>query len=778
MLKARRLPLLIAVVLAFSLLPMAAHGQEDAAACSADTAPAPFTDRSSIPDAHGSSVDCAYANGIAQGFSDNTYRPATPVLRDGMASFIARTLDAAGVDLPDPAQDRFTDVAAGSAHDEPVHRLKAAGIVGGGPGGLPASQYGPRLAVRRDQMASFLVRALEFALDQELGSDNQRFPDVGAGNPHFANVNAASEQGLARGRVDGRYGPGEAVRRDQMASFLVRALETFSSGTVAASIGETGPPPAPSGVEAHNESSAAEGRVRVVWNPLGDPHGRLSGYNVYYGEGETNVHAGSGTTTVDSDATSFTVGGLGLNVTYTFAVTAVTSDGAESQKSAEVTAVTVPPSVRITEPTSQEPVAVGPSDTVQVSFEADTTDGGTYQVSYREHGAAEGAEWTPFPETPADTPGQIPAGAGTKTRTVTAPSETDTYDLRVVVTPTDGTASIQDVASGALQVVREPGDPTVEITRPTSAAPAEVDQGGKVDVTFTASHDGEYELERRQSGQDPPADWEKFDDVDAEGSASEGQTTVAVTAPSSDGSYDLRVRLTTAGDKTAQNVQGQAIVVGEENGGNGGDPGNGEPNCDEDPDHPDCPGNGEPPPPPPPGGGTQFYFHGGGTDEVTVIAVDGGTFSQEEPAGGSVVQYSSGLGSHAAGQAVHAGAGHPLAASWTGSFSGQVSGQLSVTGWFQGVDGTYVKIQVYADGERIDVGDTFNAGQSQNGYGVLRMEPDAPVQNTLTVAVSGTVTSSLVVQLVSGPAAVSPQSREFAIWYGSAEMPSGFRLPG
>ena len=187
--------------------------------------PAPFTDRAAIPETHRGNVDCAAELDIVGGFSDGSYRPAAQVRRDQMASFIARALDAVGVVLPEPTGAGFTDVAAGSPHHENVHRLAAAGIVQGGAGGLPSSAYGPELGVRRDQMASFLLRAAEFANDQELASQTQRFSDVGPGNAHFANVNGASEIGLAQGFGGTTYGPDDGVRRDQMGTFVMRLVD-------------------------------------------------------------------------------------------------------------------------------------------------------------------------------------------------------------------------------------------------------------------------------------------------------------------------------------------------------------------------------------------------------------------------------------------------------------------------------------------------------------------------------------------------------------------------
>ena len=196
----------------------------DLVGCPGDVPPAPFIDRASIPEAHRGNVDCAAERGIVQGFTDNTYGPTLDVRRDQMASFIARTLDAADVELPAASGDRFDDVGEGSVHDDAIHRLAAAEIVLGGPGDLPASSYGPGQDVRRDQMASFLVRAAEFATEQTLANQTQAFDDVPPSNTHFANVNGAFEAGLAQGYATGLYGPADSVRRDQMASFVVRLL--------------------------------------------------------------------------------------------------------------------------------------------------------------------------------------------------------------------------------------------------------------------------------------------------------------------------------------------------------------------------------------------------------------------------------------------------------------------------------------------------------------------------------------------------------------------------
>lgn len=193
-----------------------------------DVGQAAFSDRSVIPPAHRPNVDCAVHHAIVQGFADGTFRPALDVRRDQMASLISGTLEAAGVELPEAGDAGFTDVPDDSPHAEAIARLAAAGIVQGSPGDLPPDAYGPALPVRRDQMASFLIRAAEEATGEQWTSQTQGFDDVPPSNAHVASVNAAAERGLATGFSDGTFRPDAGVRRDQTASFTVRLLAALT----------------------------------------------------------------------------------------------------------------------------------------------------------------------------------------------------------------------------------------------------------------------------------------------------------------------------------------------------------------------------------------------------------------------------------------------------------------------------------------------------------------------------------------------------------------------
>jgi len=168
---------------------------------------------------HDANIDCVVFYELAQGTGEATYEPSRSVSREQMASFIARLIDASDVDLP-AAGSAFTDVAG--VHADNVERLAAAGIVQGREPGI----YDPKSPVRRDQMASFLVRAFEFVVDRQVDPADVAFTDIG-GNTHEDNIRKVAGLEFTQGLTPTSYAPDNPVRRDQMASFLARTLETL-----------------------------------------------------------------------------------------------------------------------------------------------------------------------------------------------------------------------------------------------------------------------------------------------------------------------------------------------------------------------------------------------------------------------------------------------------------------------------------------------------------------------------------------------------------------------
>jgi hypothetical protein len=192
-----------------------------------------YTDRTTVRAAHLASVDCATFREVVRGAADNTYQPAEHVRRDQMASFIAQAIDTAdwAQALPgaEESGDQFADIS-GNAHVDSIKRLFAAGIIQG----RSATAYAPGELVPRDQMATFVLRAAEYAAGLEAGSlssDTQAFPDVDSSNTHFGSVNGAASNELLRGR-DGHYAPAERIPRDQMASFVINLLTAVESGAL------------------------------------------------------------------------------------------------------------------------------------------------------------------------------------------------------------------------------------------------------------------------------------------------------------------------------------------------------------------------------------------------------------------------------------------------------------------------------------------------------------------------------------------------------------------
>lgn len=144
---------------------------------------------------------------ITIGCGSGMFCPTDAVTRAQMASFLVRALG-----LPGAGTDYFDDDAG--LHQADINALAAAGITLG----CGWRVYCPDRAVTREEMASFLVRALRLP-----ASGTDFFTDDSA-SPHQADINALAASGITRGCGPSTYCPGSAVSREQMAAFLHRAL--------------------------------------------------------------------------------------------------------------------------------------------------------------------------------------------------------------------------------------------------------------------------------------------------------------------------------------------------------------------------------------------------------------------------------------------------------------------------------------------------------------------------------------------------------------------------
>lgn len=108
--------------------------------------------------------------------------------------------------------------------------------------GVGGRYFDPRRPVRRDQMATMLVRAYEHLAGRELPTGTNPFRDT-RGNTHERNITKAVGVGITAGAAPGVYDPAGTVSRAQMATFVSRLLATAVEelGTRAPDDGLPGP---------------------------------------------------------------------------------------------------------------------------------------------------------------------------------------------------------------------------------------------------------------------------------------------------------------------------------------------------------------------------------------------------------------------------------------------------------------------------------------------------------------------------------------------------------
>ena len=167
---------------------------------------------------HEGYIEAIKTEGITKGCNppvNDRYCPAAAVSRGEMAAFLVRALD-----LNPAGADYFND-DSGSVFEANINSLAEAGITKGC--NPPANdRFCPDGTVTRGQMAAFLVRAFDYT-------------DPGAGNWFSDDDGSVFEESIDRLRQAGitkgcnppandRYCPDSNVRRDEMATFLGRAL--------------------------------------------------------------------------------------------------------------------------------------------------------------------------------------------------------------------------------------------------------------------------------------------------------------------------------------------------------------------------------------------------------------------------------------------------------------------------------------------------------------------------------------------------------------------------
>ncbi len=147
---------------------------------------------------------------ITLGCGPQRYCPTAPVTRGEMASFLVRAIG-----LPASGTDYFDD-DGGSVHQGDINAVAEAGIALG----CATRRFCPTTNVTREQMASFLARALG------LGWVPPDHFDDDDGSIHEVDINALASAGITTGcGAWRRFCPLDLVTREEMAGFLHRAFD-------------------------------------------------------------------------------------------------------------------------------------------------------------------------------------------------------------------------------------------------------------------------------------------------------------------------------------------------------------------------------------------------------------------------------------------------------------------------------------------------------------------------------------------------------------------------
>ena len=209
--------MLMAIMVAVPDRAGASTGPDATAAATTPPGGRFFDDDGSV---HESSIEAIAAAGVTLGCNppySTAYCPTQPVTREQMAAFLVRALgltDAGG-------GNTFVD-DDGSVFENQIAILAAAGITKGC--NPPTNDhFCPHEYVTRGQMAAFLVRAMGYT---EGGDGNIFVDDDGSVfEPAIGKLAAAGVTLGCNPPANDSFCPDDVVTREQMATFLARALE-------------------------------------------------------------------------------------------------------------------------------------------------------------------------------------------------------------------------------------------------------------------------------------------------------------------------------------------------------------------------------------------------------------------------------------------------------------------------------------------------------------------------------------------------------------------------
>ncbi len=179
---------------------------------------ASFADTASGWDWAKPSIEFLRRSGIANGYSDNTYRPGQSISRGEFTLMICRAFQFSA-----SGSSGFPDVPAGSTYAGAVAAARELGIVQGNNG-----LFYPRQPITRQSAMTMICRAIEAAGQSLPAADASILSSYADGYQVSAyarpSVAALVQMGAVRGNSASRLNPSAAISRAEMAVILHRVL--------------------------------------------------------------------------------------------------------------------------------------------------------------------------------------------------------------------------------------------------------------------------------------------------------------------------------------------------------------------------------------------------------------------------------------------------------------------------------------------------------------------------------------------------------------------------
>ena len=168
-------------------------------------------------------VSTIYNADITTGYGGTSeFKPDLNVTRDQMAAFIIRAKEGEPAANYCDSGTSFPDVSASAWSCGYVKRLSELKVTLGYGG---TNQYRPELIVTRDQMAAFIIRAIEGEPPADYCSNGSPFSDVSPADWSCRYIKRLYEWGITTGYGGtDQYRPELTVTRAQMSAFLARAF--------------------------------------------------------------------------------------------------------------------------------------------------------------------------------------------------------------------------------------------------------------------------------------------------------------------------------------------------------------------------------------------------------------------------------------------------------------------------------------------------------------------------------------------------------------------------